>query len=247
MKTTNFLLSVLILGSLSLSGCFIDIDDDDGIFGCINADGPITTAELELDPFESIELPMSARVILTQGAEQEVTFEGKSDILDELNLNVRSDGTWIIRTDDCVRDVDDLTFFITTPYLDGITLTGSGHISSTNTLLTNDLEIRSTGSGEIDLALEADDVEVDMTGSGDIYLEGTADELDLHITGSGDFEGFNLACNRVDVRVTGSGDAEVTANDELRVRITGSGDVSYRGRPTIEVSISGSGDLIDAN
>jgi autotransporter translocation and assembly factor TamB len=247
MKIAKLLFFTLALASLGFSGCFIDIDDDDGIFGCIDADGPITSVELELDDFEKLELAMDAQVILTQGDVQEVTFEGKSDILDELNLDIRSNGTWIIRTNDCVRDVDDLTFYITTPYLERIELTSSGDIRSTNTLLSDDIDIRSTGSGEINIALEADDTEVDLSGSGDVYIEGEADELNLTITGSGDFEGFDFACNRVDVRISGSGDAEVRANDALRVRISGSGDVLYRGQPTIDVTITGSGELIDAN
>jgi hypothetical protein len=246
MKTAKYFFLLAITAALSLTGCFIDIDDDDGIFGCIDADGPITSAELDLDNFDKIELAMAARVILTQGDVQEVTFEGKSDILDEMNLDVRN-GKWIIRTDDCVRDVDNLTFYITTPYLERIALTSSGDIESTNTLLAHDLEIYNSGSGEIDLALEADDTDVDISGSGDVYVEGEADELNLDISGSGDFEGFNFACNRVDVRVSGSGDAEVRASNTLKVRISGSGDVSYKGEPTIEVTITGSGDLIDAN
>ena len=234
-------------GSLLLTGCFVDINDDDGLFGCIDADGPVTTIDLELEDIDGIELAMDARVELTRGPEQLITVEGKSDIFDELDLDVR-DGVWTIRTVDCVRDVDDLTFFITVPNLRMVKISGSGEVLSTNVFDGGgDIELRISGSGEMDLGLLSDDVEVDISGSGKVILEGEADELDLNITGSGDLRGFDLAVREADINISGSGDAEVRASDRLDVRITGSGDVFYKGQPTLDVSITGSGEVIDAN
>lgn len=247
MNSYKFLLTAVLLGSMTLTGCFLDIDDDGGIFGCIDADGPIITADLELDDFDGIALAMDAHVEITQGPEQLVTFEGKSDILDELDLGV-DNGVWTIRTVDCVRDVDDLTFFITVPDLDKIVLSGSGEIFSTNTFVDEgDVELTISGSGEIDVAYEADDVDATISGSGKITIEGLADDLDISISGSGDFRGFNLFANSADVSIAGSGDAEVQVADRLEVSIAGSGDVFYKGQPELDVTISGSGEVIDAN
>ena len=246
MKQMKFLLTLVLGGSLLLTGCFIDVNDDDGLFGCIDADGPVTTVDLDLASFDGIELAMEARVEITQGAEQAVTVEGKSDIFDELDLDINN-GVWTIRTEDCVRDVDDLTFFITLPSWQEVKISGSGEIVSTNTLEVGDIELRISGSGEMDLALLADDVEVDITGSGKVFLEGEADELDLNISGSGDLRAFNLTAREGDINISGSGDAEVFITDRLDVRITGSGDVFYKGNPILDVSITGSGEVIDAN
>lgn len=246
MKNLKFLFAIILLGSLTLTGCFIDVDDDDGLFGCIDADGPITTADLDIADFVGIKLAMDARVEITQGPEQVVTFEGKSDILDELDLDV-DNGIWTIRTDDCVRDVDDLTFFITVPSLDLIKVSGSGEITSTNTFIGGDIELGISGSGKIDVAFETDDVEANISGSGKIIIEGIADEVDLAISGSGDFRGFDLFTSDIDISIAGSGDAEVRAEDRLEVNIAGSGDVFFKGQPVLDVSISGSGEVIDAN
>ena len=110
-----------------------------------------------------------------------------------------------------------------------------------------DIELRITGSGDLDMALEADDIEVDISGSGKVVLEGTGDELEIDITGSGDVRAFDLAVQEADVNISGSGDAEVRVANRLDVRISGSGDVFYKGQPEINDIITGSGDLIDAN
>lgn len=248
MNSIKFLFALLCISSLFLTGCFVDINDDDSLFGCVDADGPVTTLILDLDDITGIALAMDARVELTQGPEQSIEVEGKSDIFDELNLDVNSNGVWTIETEDCIRDLDDLTFYITLPELRDVTISGSGEIYSTNTFTgMGDVEIRITGSGEVDLALEADDIEADISGSGKMTLEGIADELDLNITGSGDVRGFNLTAREGNINISGSGDAEVRTEDRLDVRITGSGDVYYKGQPVLDVSITGSGEVIDAN
>ncbi|MEZ4985416.1 MAG: head GIN domain-containing protein [Saprospiraceae bacterium] len=246
MRKNFVLLSLALAATVSLSGCFIDINDDGDWFGCYRADGPVVDADLEVPDFTGIDLEMSARVEITFGPVQAVSMEGKSDIVDEVDLDV-DNGIWRIRTNDCIRNVDDLTFFITTPNLETIRLSSSGDIFSTNVLVVNDLEITNSGSGEIDIAVEGDDLDVDITGSGDINMEGQADELNLNISGSGDFTGFDLSTNRADVRVSGSGDAEVRAIDFLNIRISGSGDVYFKGNPVLDTHITGSGDVIDAN
>ncbi len=247
MNNLKFIFALVCTGSLFLSGCFVDINDDDGLFGCMDADGPITTIDLDLPEFTSITLAMEARVEITQGPEQSVTVEGKSDIFDELDLDVSNSGIWTIRTKDCVRDVDNLTFYITVPDLNEIKISGSGKIISTNTFIGGDIELKISGSGEIDIALEADDVEVEISGSGKVFLEGIGDELDLNITGSGDLRAFNLTTREGNIKISGSGDAEVRIEDRLDIRITGSGDVYYKGQPLLDISITGSGEVIDAN
>ena len=247
MNNHKFLFTLLLGSSLFFTGCFVDINDDDGLFGCMDADGPITTIDLNLPNFSGINLAMEARVEITQGPEQTVTVEGKSDIFDELDLDVSSSGVWTIRTEDCVRDVDNLTFYITVPDLNELKVSGSGKIISTNTFIGGDIELKISGSGEIDIALEADDIEVDISGSGKVFLEGIADELDLDITGSGDLRAFNLTAREGNIKISGSGDAEVRIEDRLDIRITGSGDVYYKGQPLLDISITGSGEVIDAN
>ena len=242
MKNSKILLAIAMVSIISLSGCF----DDNDHFGCFKADGPISTSTLDLADFDGINLAMDAHVILIQGPIQSVIVEGKSDIIDEIDLDVHN-GVWVIETDRCVRNVDNLTFTITLPILHEVNVSGSGDVFGDNLFVENDIDFSISGSGEIDMAVEADDLEVVISGSGQIKLEGFADELDISVSGSGDVEAFNLPVRVCDVNIAGSGDVEVTVSDLLDVRIAGSGDVHFKGNPVLDVSISGSGDVIDAN
>jgi hypothetical protein len=233
--------------SILSPACFIDIDDDDNPFGCLRGNGPIVSVDLDMPEFTGINLTMPGQVFITQGSPQSVTVEAKQNIIDELELNVNNDGIWLIDTDRCVRDIDDFKVFITIPDITELTITGSGDIVSENFLIVNDILLRITGSGDLDVGLEADDIDVDITGSGNMLIEGTGDSLDARITGSGDIRAFDLEVNRAEINISGSGDAEVNVIDELDIRISGSGDVKYKGNPSIDVTISGSGRVVDAN
>ena len=229
-----------------MTGCFIDVDDDDGFFGCTDGEGPIISEELNLDPFTGIELSINASVFVTQGPIQSVFVEGQQNIIDEIDRSVRN-GIWEIELDDCVRNMEPLKVTITIPNVTSLRISGSGELVSENVLVIDDIDLNISGSGDMDIAMEADDIESRISGSGTIIMEGVADDIDLEISGSGDYRAFNLEANRANVEIRGSGDAEVFVRDELDVKISGSGDVLYKGNPSIDVEITGSGEVIDAN
>ncbi|MBK8878175.1 MAG: DUF2807 domain-containing protein [Haliscomenobacter sp.] len=230
---------------LALSSCIVDFyDDNDG--PCIRGSGPVVSETINVPDFTGISLDISANVYITQGPEFRVKAEGYANIIDELNRRVRN-GVWEITLNDCVRNTGDLTLYITMPEVQSVHNTSSGDIISENILVTDDIYITNSGSGDIDLGLDADDIDARLSGSGKLFLEGEADELTLDVTGSGDYRGFKLKLNRADIRTTGSGDAEIWVLNYLKARISGSGDILYRGSPQIDFSGSGSGDLINAN
>ncbi|MEL7120257.1 MAG: head GIN domain-containing protein [Bacteroidota bacterium] len=242
-KTLNWLLPIIFI-MFFLSSCIFDIDDDFG--GCIRADGPIRTAEFNLNDFDGIDLAIDAEVYIRQGEFQTVEVQAQDEALDQLETRVRS-GIWRIEYDRCIRREDRVRIFITVPEITYLKISGSGKIVSENVLVTDDLVISIEGSGDIDLALDSDDIEANISGSGAIALEGIADVMDCNVSGSGDFRCFPLEVRRANVRISGSGDIEVYVLDQLDVRITGSGDVFYRGIPNLNISVSGSGDVVDAN
>lgn len=233
-----------MLGVIVLTpACFLD---DEDLLGCVNGDGPIISETLNIGEFEGIQLEMDAEVYITQGPDFDVTVEGKENIIDELERDIRS-GIWRIETDDCVRDVDELRIYITLPRIRSIGISGSGSIRGENVFLVDDIDLTISGSGQLDLGLEADDIDVRISGSGDLELEGLADELDARISGSGDINAFRLRVREADVQISGSGDTEITVTDYLRARISGSGDILYKGNPALDVSVSGSGEVRDVN
>lgn len=235
-----------LLMALTLNSCIIDFDGDGIGNNCIRGSGPSVVEVLNMNEFDGLSLRVSANVFITQGPVFEVRAEGQANVIRELELDVRN-GFWEIEFDRCVRNEDDLRIYITMPVITELQISGSGDIFGENIFITDDIDLRVSGSGNMDLALEADDINATISGSGDIRLEGTADDLNIQVAGSGDVFAFDLAASSADVNIRGSGDVEVFLSSALDVRISGSGDVFYKGNPLIDSRISGSGRIIDAN
>ena len=241
LKTFGFALTI----ALGVSSCVINFDDDSFV-NCINGRGPKVSQELFLPPREGIDLRISGDVLISQGDQQQIIVEGSENIIDALDLDC---SRWYLEIDvnGCIRNADNLRFFITLPRVEYLSIAGSGSIVSDNFLITDDIDLFISGSGDMDLGLDADDIRSRISGSGTILIEGIADETDLEISGSGDYRMFGLESNQSRIEIRGSGDAEVFVRDELNIIITGSGDVLYRGNPELNISIQGSGDVINAN
>ena len=245
MKRMKWMIMIAMAATFA-SGCFIDIDDDGDIFGCVRGRGPIVSQEFILPDIYGLALHLPGDVFITNGPDQEIIVEGEENILDEIEFDVRN-GIWQVETDRCVKDVDDLRIFITIPMVEELSIIGSGNIVSENTLAADDLDLNIIGSGNIDIAVDADDIDAKISGSGDMRLEGIAEDVELNISGSGDYRAYGLNALSGDVRISGSGNAWIFAQESLKVRISGSGDVRYQGDPSLDISISGSGRVIDDN
>lgn len=245
-------LLMLLLGALfSLSSCYIDIDDDDDgpFFGsCIEADGPIVTDQISLPNMEGFFLSIPVRLEIRQGNTQEVFITGPSNIIDVIvNDSDFRNGIWEIEVNRDVCDFNGVSIEIILPDLEFAGVSGSGSVINGFILPTNDVELVVSGSGRIDLGIDADDIRVSISGSGSVLLEGTCDELDVNISGSGRINAYPMEARRGDVVITGSGSGQVFVTDDLDVTITGSGTLFFRGDPDLDISITGSGSVIDDN
>lgn len=234
---------VLLLLAIGAGSCYFDFEDD-GI--CVRGSGSVVTQELNLPDFHSISLDVPANVFITQGPVQRVRAEGYANILNQLRLTVRN-GVWYIEFRDCVRNIDDLNIYITIPEVRSLRNTATRDIVSENTIITDDLELILSGTGDIDIAADAAQIDARISGTGKIYLEGESNRLNLESTGTGDMKAFRMETRQSDIRISGTGDAEVWVLDYLKVRITGSGDVYYKGNPQVDVSITGTGKVVHYN
>lgn len=233
--------------SLFLYGCIIEVNNDDGIFdNCTEGVGPIVSQEFNLPALVGVEVRGAANVTVEQGPEQLIIVTGHENIINLVQTSVRA-GVWEFELDRCVESSDLLDVKIILPTIEYLGISGAGTIFGSNQIVTDGIELAISGSGEIDLLLDAIDVFASITGSGILKLEGIADYFDMEITGSGDLKAFALQSARCLVDIKGSGNAEVNVIDALNVKIRGSGDVYYVGNPALSVTVSGSGEVINAN
>lgn len=232
----------------------------------IKGNGNITTQVRNVGDYENIKIAGYYDTTLVRGTEGSIELKGESNLLDNLEVYI-DNGTLNIKAKRFFELIPSrktpLLITIPVEQIDGMTLSGSGSITSKfrlesskfKTILsgsgdiyagidTTELNVTISGSGDIELDLNASDVDVNISGSGESTLEGKTDSLDIRISGSGDVNAFNLDTKIADINISGSADTSVSVSERLQVRIAGSGDVHYKGNPKVDSKIAGSGDLI---
>lgn len=223
---------ILILGLILFTSC-----------DCIEGEGPIVTETRILSDFDAIEIETSADVILSKSDQFGIEIKGQQNILDILRTRLRGRTLVIDYEELCVTNTRKLEIHISMPELTEVQLQGSGDIQSDDAFTMDDLILGVSGSGSIDMEVNAGSVEAEINGSGNIYLEGETNWFRSAIRGSGDIRASRLKASQVKIRIAGSGNTYIHAVDELDVSISGSGDVSYSGNPAITTKASGSGSI----
>jgi hypothetical protein len=213
-----------------------------GDFDSIKGSGTIKSVTRHVADFTKVSLEGAAEVIISQGSTPSVRIEGDDNLLEHITTTV--DGSELeISNQHSISPTKSIKVFVTTKQLEGLSIAGSGTITTEVPFEARAFNVSIAGSGDIIADISAEQVSASISGSGDISLRGTAKSASVSIAGSGDYKGYALTTNSTSVDIAGSGDAEVHAAETLTGNIMGSGDILYRGEPRINSSIMGSGSI----
>lgn len=223
-----------------------------GLSSCkkVIGQGATVTEERILANFTRLQTSISGAVYVSEGPVQQVKIEAQQNIIDIVETKVE-DGILKLKlkSNTMISNSSNLKVYITIPKYREISVMGSGNVKADRGFNSNDIDLKVTGSGNIDMdRLESTNFYSEITGSGNINIAaGATQSLVLRITGSGDFHGKEFKSKDAEVTITGSGSATVRATNSLKARISGSGNVNYYGNPTTDVSITGSGNVRHQN
>lgn len=202
------------------------------------------TEDRSVGTFTKVSMGISGDVYISQGYTPKLTVEADAEILGLIVTEVKNDELKIRYSQSRVKSKTPIRIWITTAEIEGLYLSGSGNIITETAIKANEMELKLSGSGNINVKdLSCDEVSSAISGSGNIDVTGSADELSIAISGSGDCNADEFKTKETDVKISGSGNCKVNATKDLTVTVSGSGSVFYVGNPTIDASISGSGKI----
>jgi hypothetical protein len=215
----------------------------------VRGNGNITTETRKTSDYESVSSAGSFDVKLVEGREGRITLKGEENLMKYIIVEVKR-GKLIIKVKKNVNIRFTKKFLVTVPYrsIEGVALAGSGDIINTGTIKSNNFKLALSGSGDIDLKVDANKIRTSIAGSGNIKLNGNSSSLTCSIAGSGDIRAYGLKTKSIAVSVAGSGNVRTTVSESIKVRVAGSGSVYYKGNPSkIDSKSAGSGSVIDRN
>ncbi|RLD70326.1 MAG: hypothetical protein DRJ10_20495 [Bacteroidetes bacterium] len=234
MQKSLFILSFISVAIISLSSC--------NIF-CEKGTGNTTSELREVLEFDEIDINGQATVFIEQGPKVKVEVQIDSNLLEFVKTKV-SGMELKIYDDKCFEEVSKYEIHITVPKLTKLYVDGSVSIESGSPIKSNNLYIKTKGSGNINIGVDTDDLEIVTKGSGNMKISGRTSDLEIDLDGSGSIDAFGLIAKKVDADVEGAGVCNINASEKFYGNVGGSGKIYYKGNPKkVKTDVSGSGSI----
>jgi len=211
----------------------------------VEGNGQLANESRQVGSFNSVESSGPMDIILQDGPSADVKVECDQNLLSYI-ITETEGKTLRIKTKKGynLQSRNPMRVYVAAPVFNEVTLAGSGNITSESVLVNPDeMALKLSGSGNINLQVNTPELKSLMNGSGNIKLVGSADKWIAAISGSGNIYCFDLNTQKAEVSINGSGDAEVMASKQLTLKINGSGQIRYKGNANIESHINGSGSV----
>ena len=214
----------------------------------IKGNGKVVTIERSVGEYDAVAVAGWFDVNIVDGREGELTLKGEENLLEYIKTEVKN-GKLTIKVKkgynlQSSKWKEGILVTVPVEEINSVSLSGSGDIVGKDVIRAGDFAATMSGSGDIELSVEADKLKTVISGSGDIDLSGKARDFDVTVSGSGDVNAFGLEADHVNANVSGSANIKVTANESLMARVSGSGDILYKGDPEkVDTKASGSGDI----
>ena len=227
---------VLILFSISLSGCFA--------FGSPTAtrgNGQMTDGSFSYDGSitKIVVHGVPATLNLRPESSSEVTYIIDENLKDLLEITYQNGVLRIDTRNNRSIMSDSIVFDIGADMLEGVVMDGAATIQGSDTFVVETFTLEINGAGTVQLALNAQNVSTELNGAGSITLSGTTDDLDIIGAGAVSINTRNLIAQNATVRLEGVGSIQVYAEKTLDASVEGVGSITYWGDPELTSSAAG--------
>ncbi|MFA6923342.1 MAG: head GIN domain-containing protein [Bacteroidales bacterium] len=213
-------------------------------FWQIEGNHHVITQTRNVSEFNEIVSEGDFDVAVVNDSTKELSVEAEENLLPFIETYV-SNNKLIVRTkrNKNIKNHYRIIINVRSPQISGLHLSGSGKIKA-DTLKANEINIKLSGSGNINLAAKCGTINAYISGSGEINISGTSDKTNFDISGSGNINSYLLSQNSCYADIDGSGNIYASVEKYISVDISGSGNLHYYGNPAVETHIKGSGKVI---
>lgn len=184
-------------------------------------------------------------MVLNQNGNHKVVIEATDDVIEKIRTDVRGGVLHIdMKWDWSWGENTEVTVYVDFDHLESLDVSGASDVQSKTLVKAEDLKIRVSGAGDMDLEVDSKSLDVVISGAGDVKISGTTNTQKVRLSGAGDYHAQNLKSGYTNAQASGAGSVVVYASDEIEAYASGAGSVKYYGNPDREkTDASGAGSV----
>ena len=189
--------------------------------------------DCKVGEFSAINLRSVGNIIFTQSDTYSCRMEGPFEYVDKTKVTVKGETLVIEYKQKNVKNVKNLTFYITAPDLKSVKIDGVGNFNAKETLKLKNVTFKLDGVGNCEVKkLHCDELELMVDGVGNINFRSIT-AIVYHV---------NVNCNTVKAKVDGVGNIKLSGKaDRASLKRDGVGRINHKGLKCPDVSTKGWG------
>lgn len=216
-------------------------------FKKIKGNEKIVTLTRTTPQYDKISAAGSFDVKLISGKEGEISIKGDENLLEYIKTEVK-DGTLSVYFEKGknIQLNYNSTIEITIPFekINQLNFTGSGNLSSSDSINSENLDFTMSGSGNVKFESVSTNLKITKAGSGYLNVKGKTTNLEVINTGSGNASLSELTSENAVANQSGSGSIQLYCSKNLQAKSVGSGNIQYKGNPEkVDKNSVGSGSI----
>ena len=226
MTTLTKIIVSTVLAMLMLS-CNFGINLGHGISGNGNV---VNDQRMPNDTFNQIEVSRGLDVYLTQGNTEIIEVEADENLQEIIITEVRNN-VLEIYADENIRHSQSKKVFVTFKNVTSISSSSGSDVFSTNTITSDNLELKTSSGSDMELNIETESVSCDSSSGSDLKVSGTTNKLYAEASSGSDINAGNLTAESSHVKASSGADITVNTSKELIAKASSGGDIKYYGDP----------------
>ena len=205
---------------------------------CFGEAGAVVRTSRAATAFHEIAVYDNVNVVLTQDTVDRIAVEAPQHLQPNITTTIENGVLTLKNAGTCTwlrNPSEAITVYVHLKKLEKILYAGSGNITSTNTLVADDLWFYSEeGAGNIEVWLNAvQTFSYIMDENADITLHGTTDRCWSYTNARGSIDFSDFVVKQMVIEYGGVRDATINVTDDLNSIIYYKGNLYYKGTPNV--------------
>lgn len=227
MITLARFIAIAIVSILATS-CHFDMNFNNGVKG----NGNVITEERDVDEsFTVVKASEGLDVYISQENTTTITVEADENIMDLIATDI-SNGVLRIHCEKNIGRAKSKKIFVNLPKIEKIVSTSGADVYAKETLVVDNLEVKSNSGADVKIDVEADEVFCSTSSGADIRISGTAESLRAEASSGSDIKAKELEVKSCNASVSSGADIVVYASEKLVAHSSSGGDIHYYGNPS---------------
>lgn len=213
--------------ALLFASCGYSINLNGGIKGS----GNITTETRNVSQdFKKIEVSRGIKVIVEQSDNKSITVEADDNLQKHIITKIEN-GVLIIESDKSYNSTETPVVYVKMPVTNGLSASSGSEITSSNTLITENINVKTSSGSEIQITVEADNIKIESTSGSSVEASGKALKLETAASSGSTINAKNLMTNEITSQATSGSSTNVYPVLKLEAKASSGSSINYHNDP----------------